>query len=329
MQVNLDSLNCNICYSTIEDAVSCESCGNSFCSKCANDYERATRKSDRTLKCPMCNNKYFRRKKNPLVNELIRKIINGQRTYKCKKCNRIFLEEKKYIEHLNGCSNIKCCSCGKIFKDEDTFLNHFNDKNNFQEKLYVCTFLLNSNLKNVPTDFFQKSKTQKKNFNFNEVEPVESETTINKYSNYLEKEPKPSNYNIIKENNCESLLNTEYDLVYCGRYNNQINGKKCKPGNELCLNCMKINQGYHGLKKHYLINCAGRVCTYSKGSVHCNCKFEKEMKHDTGRLFSYDFVCSDKNDVCQACQIMNTLLNKYLDKKIIDALYKRDKLSGF
>ena len=188
---------------------------------------------------------------------------------------------------------------------------------------------MNSNLKNVPNDFFQKSKEKKNYYNYNDDEPVESEMTINKYANYLEKEQKSSNYNIIKENNCESLLNTEYDLVYCGRYNNQINGKKCKPGNELCLNCMKINQGYHGLKRHYLINCAGRVCTYSKGSVHCNCKFEKEMKHDTGRLFSYDFVCSDKNNVCLACQNMNTLLNKYLDKKIIDALYKRDKLSGF
>ena len=160
MQVNLDSLNCGICYCTIEDAVSCESCGNSFCFLCADDYEKSTRKNGRTLKCPMCNNKNFRRKKNPLVNELIQKIINGQRTYKCKKCNRVFLEETKYTEHLNGCSKIKCCSCGKIFKNEDIFLNHFNDKNNFQEKLYVCTFLLNSNLKNIPSNFFQQAKNQ-------------------------------------------------------------------------------------------------------------------------------------------------------------------------
>lgn len=140
MQVNLDTLNCGICYCTIEDAVSCESCGNSFCSKCADDYEKTTKKNERILKCPMCNNKDFKRKRNPLVNELIQKIINGQKTYKCKKCNRIFLEEKKYSEHINGCSKIKCVSCGKIFKDEDTFLNHFNDKSNYQEKLYVCTF---------------------------------------------------------------------------------------------------------------------------------------------------------------------------------------------
>ena len=92
---------------------------------------------------------------------------------------------------------------------------------------------------------------------------------------------------------------------------------------------MKINQSYHGLKRHYLINCAGRACTYSKGTVHCNCKFEKEMKHETGRLFSYEYICTDKNNVCLACQNMNKLLNKYLDKKTIDALIKRDKLSGF
>ena len=221
MQVNLDSLNCGICYCTIEDAVSCESCGNSFCSQCANDYEKTTRKKGRSLKCPMCNNKFFRRKKNPLVNELIQKIINGQRTYKCKKCNRIFLEEKKYNEHVIGCSKIKCCSCGKIFKDEDTFLNHFNDKNNFQEKLYVCTFLLNSNLKNIPSNFFQIAKNQNMNINNNQnEEPIECETKINKYVNYLEKEQKSPNETIIEDNNCGDLLNSEYDLIYCGKYNN-------------------------------------------------------------------------------------------------------------
>ena len=330
MQLNLDSLNCGICYCTIEDAVSCESCGNSFCSQCADDYEKSTRRTNRILKCPMCNNKNFRRKKNPQVNELIQKIIKGQRTYKCKKCNRVFLEEKKYSDHLTGCSKIKCCSCGKIFKDEETFLNHFNDRKNFQEKLYVCTFLLNSNLKNIPTNFFQQNKIQNNNKNEQiENEPVECETKINKFMNLLEKEQKSPNYDVIEENNSIDLLNKEYDLVYCERINNQVNGKKCKPGNEFCVNCMKINQAYHGLKKHYLINCAGRVCTYSKGSVHCNCKFEKEMKHETGRLFSYDFVCTDKNNVCLACQNMNGILGKYLDKKTIEALYKRDKLSGF
>ena len=44
MQVNLDSLNCGICYSTIEDAVSCDSCGNSFCSQCVNDYIKISKK---------------------------------------------------------------------------------------------------------------------------------------------------------------------------------------------------------------------------------------------------------------------------------------------
>jgi hypothetical protein len=278
----------------------------------------------------MCNKKYFRPKKNNSVNELIQKVIHGRRTYKCKKCNRIFLEERKYNEHKLKCNNIKCCTCGEIFKDENLFLDHFNDKNNFQEKLYVCTFLLNSNLKNIPSDFFQQKNLPKEGNNKQvENEPVECETKINKYINYLEKEQKDSNYNVIEENKCEDKLVKEYDLVFCGKYNNQVNGKKCRPGNELCVNCMKINQAYHGLKKHYLINCAGRACTYSKGTVHCNCKFEKEMKHETGRLFSYDFVCTDKNNVCLACKNMNIILNKYLDKKTIDALYKRDKLSGF
>ena len=71
MQVNLDSLNCGICYSTIEDAVSCDSCGNSFCSQCVNDYIKISRKNNQILKCPMCNKKYFRPLKNNSVNELM------------------------------------------------------------------------------------------------------------------------------------------------------------------------------------------------------------------------------------------------------------------
>ena len=335
MQVNLDILNCGICYNTIEDAVSCDSCGNSFCSQCIKDYIKISRKNNQILKCPMCNKKYFVTKKNDSVNELIQKVINGRRTYKCKKCNRIFLEEKKFNEHKLKCNNIKCCTCGEIFKDENIFLEHFNKKNNFQEKLYVCTFLLNSNLKKMPANFFNKINNEDnddpENNNINnetDTGDSECELKINKYMNYFEKEKKVGNYDIIEKFKVQDLLNKEYDLVFCN-YNNEINDKICKPGNELCIKCMKINQAYHGLKKHYLINCAGRVCTFSKGTIHCHCLFEKDMKHESGRLYSYNYVCKDKNNVCLACQRMNELLDDYLDSKTIDALYKRDKISGF
>jgi hypothetical protein len=337
MQVNLDILNCGICYCTIEDAVSCDSCGNSFCSQCVNDYIKISRKNNQTLKCPMCNKRYFRPKKNNSVNELIQKVIHGRRTYKCKKCNRIFLEERKYDEHKLKCNNIKCCTCGEIFKDENLFLEHFNDKNNFQEKLYVCTFLLNANLKQIPSNFFNKINTEEiienENSNVNsiiecETDSGENELKINKYMNYFEKDIKIPNDEILEENKVQNLLNKEYDLIFC-KSNNKINNKICKPGNEQCINCMKINQLYHGLKKHYLINCAGRVCTYGKGTFHCNCLFEKDMKHESGRLYSYNFICKDKNNVCLACLSMNKLIDKYLNSKTIEALYKRDKLSGY
>ena len=334
MQVNLDSLNCGICFSTIEDAVSCDSCGNSFCSQCVNDYIKISRKNNQILKCPMCNKKYFRPLKNNSVNELIQKVINGRRTYKCKKCNRIFLEEKKYNEHKLKCNNIKCCTCGEIFKDQNLFLEHFNDKNNYQEKLYVCTFLLNSNLKNIPSNFFNKINKEEKLDNKNnkneelETDTGDNELKIEKYINYFEDDYKIPNYEVLEKSKVQNLLNKEYDLVFC-KNNNQINNKICSPGNELCFNCMKINQAYHGLKKHYLINCAGRVCTYGKGTFHCRCQFEKDMIHESGRPYSYNYICKDKNNVYSACQNMNKLIKKYLDNKTIDALYKRDKKSGF
>ena len=342
MQVNLDSLNCGICYSTIEDAVSCDSCGNSFCSQCIDDYRKISQKNSQILKCPMCNKKYFRPKKNNSVNELIQKVIHGRRTFKCKKCSRIFLEEKKFNEHVIKCSNIKCCTCGEIFNDENLFLEHFNEKNNFQEKLYVCSFLLNANLKKIHSNFFNqitKEEIIDKNINTKKEEyetdtgdnndnSDNNEIKINKFMNCFEKDVQIENYDVIIKNKAENLLNKEYNLIFCNN-NNNINDKICKPGNEFCVKCMKINQAYHGLKKHYLINCAGRVCTFSKGSVHCNCKFEKNMKHESGRLYSYDYICTDKNNICLACQNMNKLLDKYLDNKIIEALIKRDKMSGF
>lgn len=341
MQINLETLNCNICYSTIEEAVSCQFCGNSFCQACADDYEKSTINNKRTLKCPMCNKEGFNRYRNILVDDLIKSALNGKRTYKCQKCNRIFLDNKKYNEHTITCSKIKCCCCSKIFNDADTFINHFNEKNNFQEKLFVCTFLLNSNLKNIPSNFMndlRKTKKGKdiinpslsKNNNNNDKENImlSNETKIDKFVNYFEKIQK-SDYSVIEKEKCTNLFFKEYDLIFCGKINNKINGKRCKAGNEMCANCMRINQLYHGLKKHYLINCAGRACTYNKGTVHCNCKFEKETKHETGRIFSYDFICSDKNNVCLACENMNKLLDKYLDQKTIDALIQRDKLSGF
>ena len=331
MKVNLDALNCGICFNTIEDAVSCDSCGNSFCSQCVDDYIKISRKNNQILKCPMCNKRYFRPKKNNSVNELIQKVMNGRRTFKCKKCNRIFLEEKKYIEHKSKCYYIKCCTCGGIFKDENIFLEHFNEKNNYQEKLYVCTFLLNSNLKNIPTNIINKINKEENLDNKKieyETDTGDDELKINKYINLFEKEYKIPNYEVLEKNNAQNLLNEKYDLVFCNN-KNQINDKICKPGNELCINCMKINQAYHGLKKHYLINCAGRACTYCKGTIHCNCPFEKDMKHDSGRLFSYDYICKDKNNICSACKNMNKLMKKYLDDKTINALYKRDKLAGF
>lgn len=320
MQINLESINCGICYNTIVEAISCESCGNSFCSTCVKEYEKNARKNNIIIKCPMCNNKYFRRKKNPQLDEVISKIINGQKSYKCKKCNRVFLEEDKYKEHISTCNKIKCCTCGNIFNEEDSFINHFDEESNYQEKLYVCNFILNSNLKKIPANFFQKDNKD------NIIDIKIKETKIHEYTNYF-----GNNNSEIKfdKNKYQNMIKKEYDLIYCGNKDNLINQKPCTPGNEFCSNCMKLNQAYHGLKKHYLINCAGRVCTYSKGTFHCNGKFEKEMKHETGRIYSYDYICSDKNNVCLSCQNMNPLISKYLDSKIVEALLQRDKINGY
>ena len=65
---------------------------------------------------------------------------------------------------------------------------------------------------------------------------------------------------------------------------------------------MKLNQQYHKLKSNYLINAAGRVCTYKKGKIFCLGKFQRvkeEIKkfgkgEETKIVFLIDLTCNGK-----------------------------------
>jgi hypothetical protein len=172
--------------------------------------------------------------------------------------------------------------------------------------------LLNSNLKKIPANIFNKMSKEEsldddKNIEF-ETDTGDEELKIKKYMNYFEKEHKFRNYEIIEKNKVQNLLNKEYDLVFCNN-NNKINNKICKPGNELCINCMKINQAYHGLKKHYLINKAGRAAKLKKNKFICNCAFiNKITKNEL--TFNNKCICSDSVS-CSACNDLTQIKDYY------------------
>ena len=60
--------------------------------------------------------------------------------------------------------------------------------------------------------------------------------------------PGNKNNRILKNPKFESIFHEKEDIFYCDK-NNQINDKDCYMYNELCKNCLMLNQAYHKLKK--------------------------------------------------------------------------------
>ena len=84
---------------------------------------------------------------------------------------------------------------------------------------------------------------------------------------------------ILKNKKFQEIFDEKSDIFFCNS-NNQINDNDCFMYNELCKNCQLLNQAYHKLKKNYLINSAGRVCTYRKGKMFCLGKFQRIYREE-------------------------------------------------
>jgi hypothetical protein len=236
--------------------------------------------------------------------------------------------------------------CHETFEDNQSFIKHFEEEGRFQEKFKICNYL-NAN----PLNCIQNNINYIENNNENENNNYESKTSsgpepINfiKFKMYKQNSeliknedeinPFKNNFKLkslfidmdepIENNKNRSVLNRVYDIYYCNKKNG-INNKLCSPGNELCVSCMKINQKYHKLKKHYLINSAGRVCTYNRNNVHCLCHFERYIENNK---FCPDLICFQK-DICKPCCEMKKLIHLYLNKNLINKLKKRDESFGY
>lgn len=333
MQINPE---CEICNCPLKNAVTCIECNNFFCKKCIENWIKMNKSKDLEISCPKCRNKNFNYKPCPELDNL---ISSASSILKCGKCLRIFFTKEEFNSHKILCFQIKCLICHKIYIDDDSFIKHFEEEGRYYEKYLVCNYL-NSNI----SSYIQKDKLN----NANLIENNEIETPGN--SNYIQKYKKPSdlikdenqinpfknnfkrnsvliNINIYnKYKDYKGLLNKDYDIFYCYNMNN-INKQKCCPGNVLCPTCMKINQEYHRLKKHYLINSSGRVCTYNRRKVHCLCHFERFIKKGD-KLFCPDLICFN-NDICKPCEEINKFLKFYLDEVLLSKLKKRDIIYGY
>ena len=122
---------------------------------------------------------------------------------------------------------------------------------------------------------------------------------------------------------------SNYGLFFCGK-KNETTGIVCKPGNEICPDCMKKNQKLYGLKPHYLINSMGRVCTFKKSKIYCLGKISKietlgELKSGKTENINYSimYVCRYSNQ-CESCRNLTKIMDNYFDARLLEDLKKRD-----
>ncbi len=211
------------------------------------------------------------------------KIINWKKDYENKRNNYQNNEIEGYLD-------------SKIIYEFQNYLNIKSEKN--FDKIFTNYFYGNERFEN-----FQNSEE------FLEVCEFENKpsSAIISFKDYIV--PKK----------CRFL--EKYNLYYCFRDNN-LNCNCCKnhicqPGNCMCKECMQTNLSFHGLKKYYLINKAGRACKYSNLSFHCHCRYERRTKNDNDVNFISMEWCHYPNFPCLACEEITILMDKYLDEEII------------
>lgn len=149
----------------------------------------------------------------------------------------------------------------------------------------------------------------------------------------LEKETDNS---VINNPKYEKLFHKEKDMFYCDKIND-VNDQYCITESEFCTNCQRLNQEYHKLKKNYLINGAGRTCTYRKGKMFCLGEFQrykrksemtKKEKNQGEIVFMLNLTCNGKIQ-CQPCQEMQKYMEKYYGTQLYNAIMKRDEKLGY
>ena len=206
---------------------------------------------------------------------------------------------------------------------------------NQEENIFNNNELNNDNLKN---DFLDKAALDnnivedkfKNNFypNFNEIKNKEendiiyNEKELKKFQNYFPKIKIGFHEELFQKNDINYNLD-KTNFFFCG-LKNENTGLICEKGNEICPSCMKKNQKLYGLKNHYLINSAGRVCTYRKNKLYCQCKFSR-IEEKFGFEYSIIYICGQKQQ-CEPCKNLTKYINRYFSQKLMNNLKKRDTI---
>ena len=308
MKIKRETINCAIHYGIVKNPVNCLNCQNLFCLECV---QLSLKKSN---KCPLCYNSPFKYEINNTLSNLL--IDPDEKCIECPKCKKLF-NEYDYDDHKIICKNLICKICTKNYFNEENFKKHIlNDENHFNKlidifdnnkKIKVGIGIFNDTIQ--PFRFLNLlNKVRKVNLENEEIANIENEDSLIQIQ--IDNIPK----------NC--YLNKDMDLYFCYS-NTNINCKCCpnhicQPGNCLCKTCMDLNKKYHGLKFYHLINKAGRAARYSK-HFHCYCKFIKQHTDENNNIFYNQFYCG-RIQYCDACQVLDELMEYYLSPEIVDKL---------
>ena len=219
-----------------------------------------------------------------------KKHMNSDNICPVCKCFPFNYKEKTIINSsLNQKSKYKCVVCGDKFgEDNNAFLIHiiYNHKNDM-----LCFF--NQNDKNQNQDIVNSINN---NININ----------LNKSTNQS-KEKSIINNNINK------------NIYYCGKKNEIIKCECCpdhicKEGNCLCVECMRINFNKLNLSQSQLINRAGKIANFFKGSFFCGKEYESITDNSiTHQQYKNLKKCEYPFESCNDCQVLTKFRNIYFN----------------
>ena len=339
----MENFECSICYEKFDEPVECLNCNNNFCKKHVKGFKNG---------CPLCKNKPFEYRENIWLS---RTISNMDFSYKCTECgyegdqnsfwSHLIESHKKEIinkfneykesepKEDNNNRNIskKEITLSKIpFSESLEIPEDFDDQNNNNN---IGQKIDNYNLFNNNIE-----KNNNKNINYPEnsninlqqikMKPIiikkkEEEILQNTHRNF-----QPKNYNHIVKNqkidNKEFIpnpLSCDRNIIdYCGKPNELITcnccpDHICKPGNCLCVNCMRRNINKFNLQNGELINRAGKIAKLCKGNYFCGAEYDKIIKNIVGIEFKKHSKCKLPFDSCDDCKVLNKFKLLYYGKK--------------
>ena len=190
--------------------------------------------------------------------------------------------------------------------------NNFNNNNNF-----IGNYDSNINVNHYPIDNFNSQQIKRKKNMSKKKEDVKLQNTHRNFQ--LKNYNQQANNQNIENNKYKKIPNTDREIIlYCGKKNELIAcdccpDHICKPGNCLCVNCMRKNIKKFNFREGELINKKGKIAKLFKGNYFCGEKYDKSFINVSGIKFDRSGTCEFPYDSCDNCKILNKFKNLYYD----------------